>query len=185
MNITEREIKLQNKIRDKLKDKPIILRLFYGYLREQGKSLSTIDVYLNNILHFYNSFYNKNQISRFYKNVSTSNIQNYFSLLRKNGSGDDILQARWSSLNTFFTWLSETKRIEINPMLEVERPKNHKEQQITCLTKSEIGRLLDAIDRESSTIVRLRDKTVISLILSTALRVGTLVNIDVADVDKL
>ena len=54
----------------------------------------------------------KNTSEHNYKNVSVNNVESYMISLEtiktKDGikrTGDDILQARWSSLNTFFNWL--------------------------------------------------------------------------------
>ena len=65
----------------------------------------------------------------------------------------------------------------------VGRPKNNTEHKVTYLTKSEINKLLRAIDKNPNEILSKRDKTIISLALATALRVSALVNINVDDID--
>jgi integrase/recombinase XerC len=104
----------------------------------------------------------------------------------KNGiqrTGDDILQARWSALNTFFEWLVKRGYIENNPINVVDRPKNNTEHKVTYLSKTEINKLFRVIDRNPNRIMALRDRTVISLALATALRVSALVNINIEDID--
>ena len=93
----------------------------------------------------------------------------------KNGTqrtGDDILQTRWSSLNTFFEWCLKRGYIDKNPMGVVSRPKNNTEHKVTYLTKSEINKLFRAIDKNQNETFRMRDKAIISLALATALLPG-------------
>jgi integrase/recombinase XerC len=97
--------------------------------------------------------------------------------------GDDILQSRWSSLNTFFEWCIKRGCIDKNPMSAVNRPGNNTEHKVTYLTKSEINKLFRAIDKNENEVLKMRDKTLISLALATALRVSALVNINIDDID--
>jgi integrase/recombinase XerC len=104
----------------------------------------------------------------------------------KNGiqrTGDDILQARWSSLNTFFEWLMQRGYIDKNPIKVVNRPKNNTEHKVSYLNKIEINRLFRAIEKNPNQVMAMRDKTIISLALATALRVSALVNINIEDID--
>ena len=65
----------------------------------------------------------------------------------------------------------------------VDRPKNNTEHKITYLTKKEIDKLLKAVSSNSNEVISLRDKTIISLALATALRVSALMNINIEDID--
>lgn len=152
-------------------------------MRLQNKSLATIDVYLNNILHFTNYYCDKIPTFSLWKDVSPQKVNEYLSELKANGSGDDILQGRYSSLNTFFAWAKSKGYIEQNPLNSVSYPKNEKKHAVTYLTKEQISSLLNVIDNNTDEKFRLRDKTIISLALATALRIGTLVNLNIGDVN--
>ena len=186
----EKEEKFYQKIEKKLNTLPPIFKEYYISMRANRKSYTTINVYINNLLHFARFISQDNIANDFYKYILPSNIENYMISLEtrntKDGvrrTGDDILQARWSSLNHFFNWLVARGYISTNPVNIVERPKNQTEHRITYLSKVEINKLFRAIDRNNNHIMALRDKTIISLALATALRVGALVNINVEDID--
>ena len=186
----EKETKFYEKLEKKLRALPRVLTEYYTSMRANRKSYTTIGVYVNNVLHFANFVTNNNLTEDFYKHITPSDVESYMISLEtretKNGvkrMGDDILQSRWSSLNTFFEWLVKRSYLTQNPIVVVSRPKNNVEHKITYLSKTEINKLLRAIDHNPSDIVAVRDRAVISLALATALRVSALVNINVEDID--
>lgn len=186
----EKEEKFYQRMDEKLKTLPEIISEYYISLRANRKSYMTISVYINNLLHFVRFVTNNNINNDFYKNITSSDIERYMISLetRQTSSGiqktgDDILQARWSSLNHFFTWLVKRNYIAKNPIVVVDRPKNQTEHKVTYLTKVEINKLYRAIHNNPSPIMAMRDKTLISLALATALRVSALVNINIEDID--
>lgn len=186
----EKEEKFYQRMEEKLKDLPQILSEYFVSMRANRKSYTTISVYMNNILHFVRFVVKGDITNDFYKNITSSDVERYMISLEtrktKDGikkTGDDILQARWSSLNYFFNWLVKRGYIDENPITTVERPKNQTEHKVTYLTKVEINKLYRAIDNNPSEIVAMRDKTLISLALATALRISAIVNINIEDVD--
>lgn len=186
----EKEIQFYDKMNIKLQGMPAILEEYCRSMRADRKAYTTVGVYINNVLHFANFVCNGEITEDFYIHIKPSDVEGYMISLEtretKNGikrTGDDILQARWSSLNTFFEWLIKREYIEKNPMRIVRRPKNNTEHKVSYLTKTEINKLFKAIDREPNEIVVMRDKTVISLALATGLRVSALSNINIDDID--
>jgi site-specific recombinase XerD len=186
----EKETKFYEAMDQKLQGMAPIFKEYYTSMRANRKSYTTIGVYINNVLHFAN-FVDKNDIKNdFYQHITSSDVESYMISLEtratKNGiqrTGDDILQARWSSLNTFFEWLVKRGYIKTNPMIAVDRPKNNVEHKVNYLTKIEINKLFKAIKNNPSKVVAMRDQTVISLALATALRISALVNINIDDID--
>lgn len=186
----EKETQFYEKMKEKLKGMPKIIGEYCTSMRANRMSYTTVGVYINNVLHFARFVTDGELTEDFYKNITAADIENYvISLETRNTSsgvkrtGDDILQARWSSLNTFFNWCLKRGYIDENPMGVVSRPKNNTEHKVTYLTKAEIGKLFKAIDKNPNKILGKRDKTIISLALATALRVSALVNINVDDID--
>lgn len=186
----EKEIQAEEKMQNKLKGLPIIFTEYYTSMRANRKSYTTINVYINNVLHFAN-FITKNKLTEdFYKTTTPNDIENYMISLEtiktKNGikrTGDDILQARWSSLNTFFLWLVKRGYIQNNPMGVVDRPKNNVEHKVTFLNKSEINRLFKSVEKNPIPTMASRDKTLFSLAIATGLRASALTNINKEDID--
>lgn len=185
----EKEMKFYGTIEEKLKTLPSVFNDYYISMRANRKSYTTINVYINNILHFIN-FLGDNISEDFYKHITASDIERYIISLEtretKNGiqrMGDDILQCRWSSLNNFFDWLMKRNYISINPMSTVNRPKNNTQHKVIYLTKVEINRLYRAIERNPNEVESIRDETLIKVALATALRISALLNLNIDDID--
>lgn len=186
----EKETQFYEKMERKLQGLVPIFREYYTSMRANRKSYTTIGVYINNVIHFAD-FVTKNNVTQdFYKNITASDIENYMISLEtretKDGikrTGDDILQARWSSLNTFFSWLVKRGYIKENPMVMVDRPKNNTEHKVTFLNKSEISRLFKMVERNPNKIMSARDKTLFSVAIATGLRASALTNINKEDIN--
>lgn len=186
----EKETKFYENIEKKLEGLPKIFNEYYISMRANRKSFTTISVYINNALHFANFITKNNLTDDFYKTVNSTDVESYMISLEtiktKDGikrTGDDILQARWSSLNTFFLWLVKKEYIKNNPMSVIDRPKNNVEHKVTYLNKSEINRLFKAIEKNPITTMAARDKTLFSLAIATGLRASALTNINKEDID--
>ena len=186
----EKETQFYEKMKVKLRGMPKVLSEYCTSLRANRKTYTTVRVYIINVIHFANFVCNGNLTEDFYKHVTPGDVENYIISLEtretKDGikrTGDDILQARWSSLNTFFEWLMQRGYIDKNPIKVVNRPKNNTEHKVNYLTKVEINKLLKVIDKNPNRVASMRDKTIISLALATGLRVSALVNINIDDID--
>lgn len=186
----EKETKFYKNMEQKLRGLPKIFNEYYTSMRANRKSYTTIGVYINDILHFAN-FITKNNIEEdFYKHITSNDIESYMISLEtretKSGirrTGDDILQARWSALNTFFSWLVKRGYLEDNPMIVIDRPKNNTEHQVVYLNKTEINKLFKAVERNSDRMMAVRDTTLFSVAIATGLRASALTNINIEDID--
>jgi site-specific recombinase XerD len=160
------------------------------YLRAAKKTYTTIGTYMNYVVHFAKYLGDDKIKDDFYKSVSTSDIEGYIISLETkevNGQlqrvGSDIQCARWSGLNTFFEFCVKRGYLTENPVAKTTRPKNTSEHSVTYLTRAEIKRIMKAIDKNASDVMRIRDKTIVSLALSTGMRVGAIVNLNVEDLN--
>ena len=186
----EKELQAEKKMQDKLKTLPKIFSEYYVYLRAAKKTYTTIGTYMNYVVHFANFIGNGKVNVDFHKNTKTSDIEGYIISLETkeiNGQlqriGSDIQCARWSGLNTFFEFCVKRGYLVENPVAKTTRPKNTEEHAVTYLTRTEIKRIMKAIDKNASDIMRIRDKTIVSLALSTGMRVGAIVNLNVEDIN--
>ena len=186
----EKETQFYEKMEQKLYGLSPIFKEYYTSMRANRKSYTTIGVYINNILHFADFITRNNITEDFYKHISPSDIECYMISLEtrgtKNGmqrTGDDILQSRWSSLNTFFSWLVKRNYIKENPMVMFDRPKNNTEHKVTFLNKSEIGKLFKAVEKNPNKVIAMRDRTLFTIAISTGLRASALTNINKEDID--
>lgn len=186
----EKETIFYEKIEKKLEDVAPIFNEYYTFMRANRMSYGTIREYINHILHFANFVTKENITNDFYKHVTPSNVESYIISLEtrhtSNGikrTGDDILQARWSSLNKFFGWLLKRKYISENPILVIDRPGNNVERKVIYLNKTEINKLFKAVNKNPNKIIALRDRALFSLAIATGLRASALTNINLEDFD--
>jgi site-specific recombinase XerD len=185
----EKETQFYDKMKIKLKGMPKILDEYCTSMRANRKAYTTVGVYINNVLHFANFVCNGDVTEEFYKNIAPSDVENYMISLEtretKDGikrTGDDILQARWSSLNTFFDWCLKRGYIEKNPMGVVSRPKNNTEHKVVFLSKPEMNKLFKAVENNPNKVISMRDKALFSLAIATGMRASALVNINKEDI---
>ena len=186
----EKETLFYINMEQKLKELPQVFTDYYTSMRANRKAYTTIGVYINNILHFANFVTNNDIPEDFYKHITSSNIESYMISLEtrdtKGGikrTGDDILQARWSSLNTFFSWLVKRGYIQVNPMVMVDRPKNNTEHKVTFLNRVEIGKLFKAVEKNPNKVIAMRDKALFSVAIATGLRASALTNMNKDDIN--
>ena len=186
----EKENLAQTRMEKKLKDLPEIFSLFYSWMDAREKSYTTMNNYINHVIEFMTFFTKGKQNDEFYKDVTDDDIERYMtSIRRKNVDGeivevgDDIRAAKWSSLNTFFKFLSQKKHIDTNPMLLTERPRVRTKHAVTYLTTKEIESVFHKIAEEARPMVKNRDACIVAMGLGTGLRVSAIVNIDIEDID--
>lgn len=185
----EKENKASQAMEKKLADLPEIFTSFYNWMDAREKSYTTMNNYINHVIEFKN-FCDKRRKNEFYQNVTDDTIEKYMSSIRRkkvNGEdveiGDDIRAAKWSSLNTFFKFLSQKKYIINNPMLLTERPKIRTKHTVTYMTQKEIESVFKRIAKEARPMIKNRDICIMAMGLGTGLRVSAIVNINVEDVD--
>lgn len=186
----EKENQAKERMEKKLKDLPEIFSLFYDWMDAREKSYTTMDNYINHVVEFMNFYTKGKKNNKFYETVTDNDIEKFMTSIRRkvvNGEeveiGDDIRAAKWSSLNTFFKFLSQKKHIVNNPMLLTERPKIRTKHNITYMTPKEIESVFRKIAEEARPMVKNRDACILAMGLGTGLRVSAIVNINVEDVD--
>lgn len=185
----EKEDRARQAMEGRLSELPDIFTAFYDWMDAREKSYTTMKNYINHIVEF-KKFCDKRKKDEFYENVTDTTIEKYMSSLRRkkvNGEeievGDDIRAAKWSSLNTFFKFLSQKKYIANNPMLLTERPKIRTKHTVTYMTQKEIESVFKRILKEARPMIKNRDFCIMAMGLGTGLRVSAIVNINIEDID--
>ena len=185
----EKEQKARAKMQAKLADLPEIFTLFYDWLDARDKTHTTINNYINHIIDF-KAFCDKRRKNEFYENVTDGTIEKYMTTIKRkivDGEeiqvGDDHRAAKWSSLNTFFKFLSQKNHITNNPMLLTERPKVRTEHNVTYMTTKEIESVFARIAEDARPMTKNRDMCIMAMGLGTGLRVSAIVNINIEDID--
>lgn len=122
--------------------------------------------------------------------VNIIHTENYILAMKESGKSSATINRKLSSLSSLYKWLlkyrdnlTDTYIIKYNPFgnLKEEKPKvNNKDTDF--LTKEECYKLLESFDENE--IVDLRNKALLSLALTTALRKSEIINIKIGDIYK-
>lgn len=186
----EIENKIQKKIEAKIKTLPQIFNDFYHYLESDGKSYGTCERYIDYVYDFMKYVTQGSYVEDFYSTATVADVRAYIASLRRRNergeevkNGDSIQASRWSALNTFYNFLVMDDYIEISPMTKTKRPKDKSTKEIVYLEKDEIDQILDKIRADEKNKFVNRDLAIVILGISTGLRVGALVQINVEDID--
>lgn len=186
---SEKEIASHQKMQLKLEELPSIFSEFYYYMYS-NKSYTTIETYIAYVKEFA-LFVGNGEISdNFYAKVKPTDINKYFAQMRnveKNGeyhrTSDSIRATKWSALNTFYGYLEKNDYIKSNPMIKTERPKVQDSPEVAFLNEEEIHAILDNVKAKANKRMLNRDLALISLGLTTGLRVSALIQINIQDID--
>ena len=185
----EHELKIEEKINIKLKGLPFIFTEFYYYLKP-SKSINTIIRYIEYVEDFMNYVTNGKIDNEFYRKVKVSNIRQYLSSLEKKVIDDKIIRmgpemqaTRWSAINTFYKFLIMDDYVTENPMLKTQRPKTNVNHKITYLNPDEIELVLKSIEDTANPRLKNRELCIISLALSTGLRISAISQANVEDIN--
>lgn len=185
----EKEIKLEQKIKNRLSGMPPIIAEYYYHLIGSGKSYDTSYRYINYIIAFLKFTFKENFDEKFYTKVKPLHINKYIASLRTkevNGkterTSDSMRSVQWSALNSFFQFLAPDY-IDNNPVTNTQRPKNKDNPKVTYLTPAEISGVLDNAERNSKMRFKNRDLCILKMGFSTGLRISAIVQIDIDDID--
>lgn len=186
----EKEILSKEKMTEKLSTLPDVFTYFYYSLDGEGKSYTTLNNYIGHNVEFMNYVASNFPDGTFYNAVKAAHINQYMSSIRHrtvNGQivrmGDEIRAAKWTSIMAFFKFLKDNDYILENPVEKTNRPKIKTEHKITYLNKKEINHVLKEVKRNASQKKLSRDLCLMSLALSTGLRVSAITQINIEDID--
>ena len=145
------------------------LDLFLDAKRIEGCSARTIRYYQTTIQHMLNSIQDP------VRKISTETIRDYLVEYQQiNGCSNVTIDNVRRNISSFFSWLEEEDYILKSPMHRIHKIK----------TKSVVKETIsdEAIERLRDNCGNTRDLAIIDLLYSTGIRVGELVNINIADV---
>ena len=145
------------------------LDLFLDAKRIEGCSARTIRYYQTTIQHMLNSIHDP------VRKISTETIRDYLVEYQQiNGCSNVTIDNVRRIISSFFSWLEEEDYILKSPMHRIHKIKTKSVVKET-ISDEEIERLRDNCGNA-------RDLAIIDLLYSTGIRVGELVNINIADV---
>lgn len=112
--------------------------------------------------------------------VDKSLLREFLSDLSEQKLARRSIVRRLSAIRSFFTFLQKEKRLDINPMADIESPKLERKIPLS-LTYEQVQNLFSQPD--PSDFMGLRDRAILELFYSSGLRVSELVALDKGDFD--
>ncbi len=151
-------------------DTPPTNELVSNFLKSRRQGLS------HKTIKFYNSFLNR-AISVIGLNVTGKDITHFLYSLRCNNGGKHVY---YRVLRAFYNWLYSPKsgyslNTQDNPILNVDAPKVEK-RILPSLTAEQVEGLIIKVDN-------VRDRTIISLLADSGMRLTELANVKANDID--
>lgn len=106
-------------------------------------------------------------------------------------NNERAIKRKMSSLRSMYNFFYKNQSIDTNPAMQIDMPKLH-DKAIVRMDTEEVSRLLDVVEtgetlsdaqKRFHNKNKLRDLTMISLLLGTGIRVSECVGLDIGDVD--
>ena len=161
-----------------LKKDPLLDSFLSTLLLEKGLSENTIKAYSNDCQAFNKWLFIKKRYAA--TDSSESDIENYLKYLKSINLSNSSINRKLSSLKHFFNYLSKTKLLKSNPVLNISGPKKSK-----ALPKSlsiiDVNSLIEAPD--CTNFIGLRDRAMIELMYATGVRISELINLEYSNID--
>lgn len=118
-----------------------------------------------------------------FRDATPQDIRQFLAFKRQTGCSDVTLDNVRRILSSFFQWLEDEEVVRKSPVKRVKAIKCEKSDK-KPFSDRECALIKEQAARHGrSEMVRLRDSAIVELFLSSGMRVGELVLIDVADVD--
>lgn len=154
-----------------------LLNEFLSYLKFiRNYSQNTIQSYKTDLQRFL-SFLESKGIND-YNDVNKMTLSSFFSILNTIGLSAKSVARNYSSIKSFFRYLSLNDYIEINPAVKFKGPKVSVHPP-EVLSFAEINKILD--QPNTKTLLGLRDKAMLEFAYATGVRVSELINLKITD----
>ena len=164
-NITEKEYEVSVNVEY---DNEYYLKLFMASKRVQGIRESSIKKYEFDIQKLFEV------VDKPVVKMTTNDIR-YFLGIYKNGNSNTTMDNMRRSFSTFFNWLENEDYILKSPTRKIGKIKNDTIKE-KPYTSSEMEAMLISTDN-------IRDKAMLTMMYSTAIRVSELSNVNIDDID--
>lgn len=146
------------------------LKMFLDAKKVEGCSPRTLQYYRITIEHLLG------QVSTPIRRITTEEIREYLSDYQQiNQCGKATVDNVRRNISSFFSWLEEEDHILKSPMRRIHKIKG--KQQVKEVISDEV------IEKLRDNCSNIRDLAMIDLLYSTGIRVGELVNLNIADVN--
>ena len=192
----EHDLRVEQTITDKLKKLPDYVEEWDLNMKASQKTTATRINYIRQIGLFL-SFINSDPKRVELNELDTIQIQKFFvSLQTKTNKKGEIVETSdsykcmtWACLNNFFEYMLKRGYIKENPVLIIEKPKNHDLPRINenrkLLTEKDFNKILNAVDKDymCDFDFKPRNKAILTMFMCTGMRKTALTEINIEDID--
>ena len=133
----------------------------------------------NNDLNKYVDFLSDTKKIKSLNSVEYDDVRNYIAFLTKNKQRPSSINRNISSIKKFHLYLLDNEIVSNNPSDLIESQKNRRNFPDT-LSVEEINKILDSV--EGNGVIDIRNKSILSLLYSSGLRVSELVNLELSNI---
>ena len=183
------DVLINERTENKLKELPDCVTEWYYNLLASDLTSNTCNDYINKIA----LFFNHNKIKDL-SEIKQSMVDKYFIFIKEKEvdgnvveTSDSYRQTTWCALNKFFEFLYTRNYIDANYMNQIAKPKNRDLERINqnrvYLTKDDFKHIIDAARNGRIIRNRLRNETILTVLMATGMRIAALVSIDVDDIN--
>ena len=153
----------------------LLINKFHNYIKyEKQYSDHTIKNYLIDLTQFKDNF-DTEDISK----ITTTNLQDYISSLHNMGLDSSTIARKKSSISSLFNFFCKKKIIDKNPCKKLISPKR-KSKIPVVMSITEVNKLCDIKEK---TFQAIRDKAIIELMYSSALRLSETTSLNLSSID--
>lgn len=147
-----------------------LLELFLSAKQVEGCSKKTVSYYKSTIK------FMLDKVDKDVLTVSTDDLREFLSKHRKERNSSKVtLDNIRRIFSSFFSWLEEEDYILKNPVRRIHKVKQGRVIKDT-LTDEDLEKIIDTCEEK-------RDLAMVELLISTGIRVGELVNLNINDID--
>jgi len=153
----------------------LLINKFHDYIKyEKQYSEHTIKNYLIDLTQFREKFDSVDLSA-----ITTTSLQDYISSLHKMGLDTSTIARKKSTISSLFTFFCKKKIIDKNPCKKLISPKRRSKIP-TVMSITEINKLCDIREK---TYQAIRDKAIIELMYSSALRLSETTSLNMSSID--
>ncbi len=126
------------------------------------------------------------------RKITSQDISRYLTIYKDKGKAERTVARKRAALSSFFEYLTVNRQIDHNPVSAAVRVKIHQSDEVLYLNIDEQLSLLSSVDNGASLDdkkrvyhdrYRVRDYSLVLLLLDTGMRVSELNGINIADMD--
>lgn len=191
----EHDRKIEQRIEKILKTLPQYMEEWDLNMKASGQSANTRENYLIRIRDFF-SYIKGDPKNVELSDINSTNTQKWFISKQTRKKGDQIVETSdsqkcvtWACLNAFFSYMVRREYMSENPVLLIDKPKNHDLARINqnrkLLTAKDFQKILKALDNDNlcDPEYKTRNWAILYLLMMTGMRKTALTEINIEDVN--